>query len=279
MTHNTFAAQQSAIVQLHPPLELPAVEASHYPQEGPLSNVTKTLKAGVQATLGRMGLRLIPRERDSATLLDALAQMKFRSVIDVGANRGNTLALWRKLFPAAHIYAFEPVPSSYAALVQSISGENNVTTYNMAAGSESGAVSMQIHIDHDSSSSILPSTKLSHELIPVTRRSETRLVEQTRLDDVLIGGSVTLSDPIFMKLDVQGYERQVLDGAPVLLSRCRAVLTEVGIPILYEGQSSFDDIHRRLTAAGLSFFGFYEQFHAPDNQPVYADVVYARQSI
>lgn len=76
-------------------------------------------------------------------------------------------------------------------------------------------------------------------------------VRTVRLDDVIPAGGMDL-----LKIDVQGGEGRVFDGARARLEECLLVWTEVEFLELYRGQPLFGDIDRMLRERGLRFYGF-----------------------
>ena len=90
-----------------------------------------------------------------------------------------------------------------------------------------------------------------HALGSVVQESARYPVQTVRLDDVIEAGGMDL-----LKIDVQGGELQVFDGAPARLSECLVVWTEVEMLPLYEGQPLFADIDARLRQHGLQFLCF-----------------------
>lgn len=98
-----------------------------------------------------------------------------------------------------------------------------------------------------------------------------------RLDDLVVAEN--LVDDVLLKLDVQGFEDRVLDGAERVLARSRIVLTEVSFDRLYEDQALFDDIYGRLRDAGFAFHGVLLQlFHPKDGRPLQADAIFQRDN-
>ena len=90
-----------------------------------------------------------------------------------------------------------------------------------------------------------------HALGSLVQESGRYPVQTMRLDDVIEAGGMDL-----LKIDVQGGELQVFDGAPARLSECLVVWTEVEMLPLYEGQPLFADIDARLRQHGLQFLCF-----------------------
>jgi FkbM family methyltransferase len=238
------------------------------------------IKAILQALANRLGYRIVPSERDCMSFLRAIGNLDtIRTVVDVGADTGTTVERWLKMFPKADIFAFEPARQGYVKVAHMADTNARLTAFNFAAGAADCEIEFEVHTQHESSSSALLSTKLSREMLPFTAEAERIPVQQRRLDTVFGALPQRLHDDIFIKMDVQGYECEVLKGAPALLARTKWVLTEVTLAGMYEGQASFSDIHALLTAAGLAFQGVIEQFHHRDGRPIYVDVVYGRDGL
>src|SRR4029079_19320023 len=87
-----------------------------------------------------------------------------------------------------------------------------------------------------------------------------------------------LTCPLLVKLDVQGYEDRVIQGAGKTLSRATAVLTEVNFEPLYTHQADFDLTYRALVACGFEFRGMWD--HTLDETtglPVFGDALFTRR--
>jgi FkbM family methyltransferase len=235
------------------------------------------LKAAVRSALGALGLRLVPRDRDPATLLRSALARHFDAVVDVGASRGETSRGWLKQFPGARVYAVEPYPAAFAELSKlEAAFPERFKAFNAACGEARGTVTFEVHPDHDTSSSVLATTSLCRETLPDTARSERIIVPLERLDDLLGSRILERERSVFLKLDVQGYEVPVLRGAPQLLKRTDVVLTEVTLPEFYQGQSTFTDIHQQMESSGFALLGIAEQSHDERGRAVYFDALYGR---
>ena len=60
---------------------------------------------------------------------------------------------------------------------------------------------------------------------------------------------------ILLKIDTQGFEWQVLDGAEETLSKCQGVLCELSLVPLYEGQRLWLEVIERLNSMGFTLWG------------------------
>ena len=191
------------------------------------------LRRGVAATIEHDRL---PLRRD------------FRTVIDVGANRGQ-FALYAKVrFPEAQIYSLEPLSRPRGQMRALFAGEGRVHVIGKAAGETPGRARVNVS-KQDDSSSLLSMAERQLERYPETRMVGAEDVEVDTLDAMF--SDLDLGGPILLKLDVQGYELQALRGGRKLLERVDAVLTEASFVPFYEEQALFDDLHQWLTAAGF----------------------------
>lgn len=120
--------------------------------------------------------------------------------------------------------------------------------------------------------------RIHKELAPKSAGDETILVTVKRLDEVLDASG--LDSEVFLKLDVQGAEDQVLRSAGSILERVGLVQIEVSFCHLYDGQAPFDTVHALLRAAGLEFRGFKSQLCSPDDgTPLQAHAYYIRPGL
>lgn len=234
-------------------------------------------KRVVQLALERLGYRLVPRNRDSFSFRHFMGQLPIRTVIDIGANKGATCAEWLEAYPAARVHAVEALERYQAELnaVAACSG-GRMQVWQYAASDEAGEVTFLEHADHPSSSSLLRSSSASHGLMPFTKVERGHQVEAIPIDALFAREGIDLPDGVLMKLDVQGAEAKVLRGARQTLQKTLAVVVEVNLLPLYEGQASFEDLLTILREAGLEFSGVLEQFHGQNDRAVYFDAVFLR---
>jgi FkbM family methyltransferase len=204
-----------------------------------------------------------------------LRSLGIQSVIDVGANTGQFATFIASLFPDATIYSFEPLPDCIAQLDLLRAQGYKIRVFPYACGAADSTA-----IFHRSmfspSSSMLPMARRHKELFPFTAGGTTTQVEVRRLDELM--QEETLTCPLLVKLDVQGYEDRVIQGAGKTLSRATAVLTEVNFEPLYTHQADFDLTYRALVACGFEFRGMWD--HTLDETtglPVFGDALFTRR--
>jgi hypothetical protein len=88
-------------------------------------------------------------------------------------------------------------------------------------------------------------------------------VRVRRLDDV--AGEMDFPEPIFAKLDTQGYEDKVLAGGGQTMRRVKFAIVETSFEPLYVGQPLFADIYQRMVALGFRYIGAREQLCHPED--------------
>ncbi len=180
-----------------------------------------------------------------------LAHHEIDHVFDVGASDGRFGAELRRFGYCGQIVSFEPLPDAYAKLADRASGDPLWTTVPHALGSESAEVILNVAGNAGASSSILPMLDRHTTTAPEAGLVATETVQQHRLDAVWRDLAAEQSR-LFLKIDVQGYERSVLAGARELLHHCIGVQLELSFVPLYEGSMSYREAFDEMERLGLT---------------------------
>lgn len=138
-------------------------------------------------------------------------------ILDIGANIGQTsLNMFRKqknkgLEPV--IYAFEPYPRTFEKLQTNISLNKNtgIRPYNMGIGKQKGFLYMMQHSPSNSGGFRMTSDKQNNVEVPVIS-----------LDEFVSENEISAID--FIKIDVEGFELEVLKGAWQTIRKFRPVI-------------------------------------------------------
>jgi FkbM family methyltransferase len=140
--------------------------------------------------------------------------------IDVGANVGlYSIVGARCVSPNGTVYSFEPVPENFEILNQNLSnnGIANVETAKAAVGDRAGTFSMYLE----------DNSACTHSLVKL--RDSYRPDQKIEVEAITLDGYFQDRMPILidtMKIDVEGYEAQVLSGASIVLSRTNHLFIE-----------------------------------------------------
>ena len=172
--------------------------------------------------------------------------MSTRTVVDVGANRGQFAVFALERLPQATIHCFEPGPAASSALRRLLGAFHDgarVHIYEVALGRCAEPRVLHRTADDDASSL---HTAAHRQRERGTREVERVNVTTRRLDDVLPPSE--LVRPVLLKVDVQGSELAVLEGAGELLDAIDEVIVECSFAEFYVGQDAAADIVALLRA-------------------------------
>lgn len=195
-----------------------------------------------------------------------------QTILDVGANQGQFALSAAHFYPRAAVHAFEPVPEVYAALQRNTRKAARINTYNFALGSSGGALNFY-HNHYSHASSALPVSDLQRQVVPATASVQQITVPVQRLDDV----AIALVPPVLLKLDVQGFEQEVLKGATATLQAIDYLLFETSFVPMYDGEPLFDDMHQFVKQLGFEFIGPVGYYQAATLQILQMDLLYKKK--
>lgn len=154
-----------------------------------------------------------------------LARFGISCVVDVGANSGGFASTLRGLGYPGRIVSLEPLSGPFELLAARAAKDPDWEAIRVAAGDEDGEITINVAGNAGASSSALAMLETHAYAAPESRYVGTEVVPQRRLDRLLPGLGIDSSRPAFLKLDVQGYEAAVLDGAVELFSAGVAMST------------------------------------------------------
>jgi FkbM family methyltransferase len=195
------------------------------------------------------------------------------TLVDVGANEGDFIRAATQLAKPAAVIAFEPLPACQPMLTSLLASCSNGQLIRAAVGAAPGEVELNC-TGNTKMSSVLPPQPGIEDSYPngdyaVLQKLKVPVV---RLDDVV----ATDTRVGLLKIDVQGYEMEVLRGAARTLRQTEALLIEVNYTPHYEGAVSFNNIHAFLTIAGFHLHGISAPY-GDENRPLWADAMYVRE--
>jgi FkbM family methyltransferase len=212
------------------------------------STALRVLKLPIQRSLRRIGYELAPISVGHSELVQGLlARHAIDLLVDVGANQGQFAQEFRAHGFTGSMCSFEPMEAAFRLLHRAAASDPGWTVTRTALGDKAGRARMDIAAN-SVSSSLLPITAAHVEAESASRTTGHEIVTVTTLDDQLRN---VKGDALWLKLDVQGYEHQVLLGAKEALGRTEVVQCEMSFRELYAGQTHYLDLLRFLDAAGF----------------------------
>jgi len=207
----------------------------------------------LRALSRRFGVDLVrhdPLRSVEQRRLRLLRERNVDLVLDVGANVGQYGEGLRRSGYQERILSFEPLSSAFSALQARASSSGPWECKPLALGAHEGEIELNV-AGNSYSSSVLPMLERHVALEPGSAYVSSERVRLRRLDDVMSRLQAHAGNT-FLKLDVQGFEGQVLDGAPETLRQVVGVETELSLVPLYQGQALFAELIGRLGEAGFA---------------------------
>ena len=188
-------------------------------------------------------------------------------MLDVGANVGQTVETWKREFKHSEIHSFEPVKRLFDELASRHG--RDATCNHLGVGSE--PTTLRINYGrHD----------VSHSFVHDQEGTGGEDVQVTTLDAYCAKQSI--QQVSVLKIDVEGFEHEVIKGAAKLLTEQRVDLLVVELGVEPEGYYIFyPDFAARMRDFGYSTVGFYDQTSAWDGtvELLFCNVLFARKGL
>jgi FkbM family methyltransferase len=200
--------------------------------------------------------RFVDAYEDQAKLLVGRAAVIF----DVGAYVGQTIEIYRRLFPAATIWAFEPFEESFQTLTRKFGGDPLVKLQRLALADAEGTRSFRTYAG-SATNSLLETVPNAGFLLgneALVQARGTVPVQVTTLDLFCARHNISTIDAL--KIDVQGAELMVFGGAKDLLRRkaIGMIYAEVQFTDQYKDQVWFCELWKFFQANGYELYGLYD---------------------
>src|ERR1017187_3332002 len=186
----------------------------------------------------------------SLQIASSLREFNIDLVLDVGANTGQFASELRHWGYIGKIVSFEPLTTAHSALSLACADDAKWDAYpRCALGDHIGEVEINI-AGNSESSSILPMLESHRSASPESEYKGKEIVPIKTLDAVA-EPYLKEARAVFLKIDTQGFEWQVLDGARNILPHIKGVMVELSLLPLYDGQRLWREVTERLEAEGF----------------------------
>jgi FkbM family methyltransferase len=213
----------------------------------------KIIKSLIQST-GYDLRRHIPIANPTFQLLTALNKFKIDLVLDVGANIGQFASDLRSAGFAGELISFEPLASAHQSLIKAARKDANWSIHERCAiGDRNGSIKINV-AGNSVSSSVLPMMELHRSACEISTYVDSEEVPLITLDVAAPQYLKKRHCRPFLKIDTQGFEWEVLNGAREILPQMHGVLCELSLASLYEGQHLWLDLIQRMESAGFALW-------------------------
>jgi FkbM family methyltransferase len=180
-------------------------------------------------------------------------------VLDVGANQGQYRDFLRnEVEYLGNIVSFEPIPELFAALQKKFKIDRRQHFENIALGAAEGELMFNVMNTTEFSSFLTPTNEHTNQFAEANTVARTIMVKVATLNKILPGLQAQYQPAgIYLKIDTQGFDRQVIEGGSDVLGAIVALQTEMSVTQIYEGMSDYRDMLGFLQAQGFSPSGFF----------------------
>ena len=238
------------------------------------NNIPASLKKRMKRVFGIPETRLNPDWK----ILSCIGPVyRPHVVLDVGARHGWFFHCWQDWCPDAQVHAFEPVQEAFDIATQLYGSHPSVKINQAGVGSSEGCLTIRIFEKSDASNSFLPLRKETWDEVQFETGSVTeRAVPVTTIDAYM--GKESLQAVYLLKIDVQGYELKVLEGAEATLPRIDHIFVETGIVPFYEEAPRFTDIYQFLSQRGFHLMAM-QAWHRGNHKLMETDMLFRRDDL
>ncbi len=209
----------------------------------------------LQSALRKFGMELAPYPTADWVLARNILRNLFlrldvACVLDVGANRGQYGSMLRDIGYHGKIVSFEPVRENFEALQECAKTRGDWSCFNFALGREDTERDINV-MDEDVFSSFLNPLDDPAKRFPRNQVARTERVQIRRLDRLELPPR-----GIYLKMDTQGFDLEVLEGATGMLDRVVALQTELSFRPIYGAMPGYRDTLRECERRGFCVADF-----------------------
>jgi FkbM family methyltransferase len=208
-------------------------------------------------------------------------------IFDVGANKGQSINIFKNIYPNSFIHSFEPIAEEVEILKNLYQSNDSIKLNNVAVGDKKEKKSFNFNIisGHSSFNSVKQNTawikKRSHKLKidPLNYTLEKRDIDIIKLDDYTSENNIKKID--ILKIDTQGYESKVLNGCTNLLKKnsIKVIKLELIFSEIYENPLNIYDVEKYLIPNGYKLFAISNPGSLYSNYIFQVDFIYVSNEI
>lgn len=209
-------------------------------------------------------IRVVDQFSNSYRLVLSFKEKEIDYILDVGANEGQFVKELRFYGYEGNIISFEPILDAHKRLLQNSLKDDKWEIYKPIALGNKNRESV-INISKNSVSSSIFEMKKEHlenaiNSMYISKQS----INEIRLEEIFFDLDLKEKN-LFLKIDTQGYEYEVLKGAEEILKYFKGIMVEVSLTNLYEGQKSWQEVLEFIQSKGFNLWSIDRGFSNKKN--------------
>jgi FkbM family methyltransferase len=187
-----------------------------------------------------------------------LEVLDINCVLDVGAHYGEYAQSLRNIGYKNKIISFEPVKANFEILSKRAEADSNWIVYNYALGSANSTSAINVSNDTVFTSFLNPNEYSNEQFGAKADIARKELVDIHTLDSIFHKCIEGFNDPkVFLKLDTQGYDLEVVSGATRSLEKILGIQSEVSVMPIYQVMPDWLDALALYRSLGYEVTGMY----------------------
>lgn len=195
--------------------------------------------------------------------IELMKRFNINFVLDVGANTGQYAANLRQAGYKGEILSFEPLNEAFSLLKKHTQQDKHWKAEQIGLGNFDGESMINVS-ENSVSSSILNIRKEHVEAVPESKYISQEKITICKLDSIFNKYELNGKN-YFLKIDTQGFEKEVIDGAIQSLGKITGIQVEMSLVQLYEGESVYDDLKKLIESFGFELYSIEPGFSDPDS--------------
>ena len=246
------------------------------------------IKKSVQKILGSLGYEI--QKKGFSNNFEVLAKLINKTeninIFDVGANEGRWIDSVNEFFKKPNIHAFEPSEKEFQILKKKYSEETNIVLNNFALGEMEDEQYFNINYkgglnsfyDVNQNTNWFRRQQNNKKVFNENFTLKKQKVSINTIDNYLISKNIEFID--IVKIDTQGYEPKVLEGALNALKskKIQTILAEIIISDIYKSNVSFFELEKNLINNGYKLISLDDHGNLFNKAIFQLNAIYALKS-
>ena len=237
------------------------------------------IKIAILEQIKRFGINLSRYpDSDLRRRITLLNTFNVTKIFDIGANIGQYSKLMKEIGFKGEIVSFEPLSAAFNKLQKESQKYKGWIAVNIALGDMDGET--RINVSKNSYSSSLLDILPSHlEIAPEAVFIQNEIIRINKIDTIINKYSVG-NDVIFLKIDTQGYEKNVIEGAKESMNKIIGIQLEMSLIPLYKGETLFPSMLSYMKDIGFELYSIENGFFDLDTgQLLQVDGIFFKDKI